>query len=165
MKQLIIIGFFFLFFVGCSSAKESTTEIEKKPTPNQEIKQSQEKKNTLENVEEDFKKEAIEINFDDVNGGKYNKGTIVKITGTITSFEDKTAEIEPIFTLSSKEGNTFGLYKIKLIQSNIKVTPYEITLANGTTLSYSTNVVVYGTYDGQDEYGVPHISSPIVEMK
>lgn len=126
-------------------------------------KESQENKPTQEELDAKLKQEAVEADFVAANGGEYETGKEIKATGEITNLLNKEGEILPVFTLTTKESDGFGMYTVKVMQANTTVTQKEVTLSNGTKLTEGTQVTVYGTYDGRSEVGFPLINSTVIE--
>lgn len=140
MKKLILLLAIILGLTGCQSTNDTTTEPESKEE-SVKIEPTQEELNAklkAEAVKADF----VEINVDNPVGKKvFAEGEVTILTkGALDEF-----------TLTTKEGDGYGIY--------------QITLANTTEEDYSEGDIVriYGTADGKDELGMPKILATIVE--
>ncbi|MGS2745999.1 hypothetical protein ACVAMH_03655 [Bacillus zanthoxyli] len=148
-----------LSLTACDSSKQNES------SEKTNVKSQTETKKDLTSQDElnkKIKQEAEEANFEVASYGEYEIGKKLKITGTITGLKNVEGSTVPEFTLTT-EGDNNGMYKVTIIQPEITVNQDVIILKNGVKLGYAMPVTVYGTYNGKDEYGVPHISSSIVE--
>lgn len=162
MKKIIVIGLALVLLAGCGSTEESKSEAKDKSTQSEEVKNTKEKGPLQEELNDRLKQEAEEVNFEAASYGEYEIGKKLKITGKITGLKNVEKSTVPEFTLTT-EGDGYGMYKVMVTQPEVHVNQDEIILKNGVKLKYAMPITVYGTYNGKDEYGVPHISSTIVE--
>ncbi|MFW5411610.1 hypothetical protein [Aerococcus urinaeequi] len=101
-------------------------------------------------LNQQLKDKAIEIDFVTANAGKYEVGTKVKATGEVSLLNDDS--IMPSFDLTTESDDGYGLYYVKGFNTS------------DTEFSNGDIVTVYGTYDGKDEQtGGPKISVTYIE--
>ncbi|QXE20452.1 DNA-binding protein [Clostridium sp. 001] len=144
-----------LSFMGCGDTSnnqqgnESTKQtVQKKPSKNEP---------TQAELNAKLKKEATKADFVQLNGHEDQyKGKKVFIEGTVSNV---TNENNPggEFTISAQEGNGYGMYGI---------TSLDIDHGNvGKDIVKNNKVKIFGTVDGKDSFGAPHIVATIIEKE
>ncbi|HIE6632295.1 hypothetical protein [Bacillus luti] len=157
--NLCIGGSLIIGITACSSTDENKSSEKVNTKPNIENKKDL---TSQDELNKKIKQEAEEANFEVASYGEYEMGKTLKITGKITGLKNVEGSTVPEFTLTT-EGANNGMYKVTINQPEIKVDQDAIILRNGVKLTYAMPVTVYGSYNGKDEYGVPHLSSSIIE--
>lgn len=112
--------------------------------------EEQKQKEKNEEIEE-IKREATRADFVELNAGKIE--TIAKkvfIEGEVSFIETKT--IPKSFTLTSKEGDGFGMYNI---------TFYDEEISN--TIKEGDMVKVFGLHMGKSNLGMPRVTCEAIE--
>lgn len=144
-KRLAVLFALVLLMAACS-------EEETEPAATQEEIETEEAAGpSQEELNEQMKEEAIEIDFVEANGGDLAEGTKVKATGELSAL-DPSGLRGGDFMLSVEEGDGFGVYDV----SNFNTV--EIPLEEGQT------VTVYGTFAGPEEgTSMPMITATIIE--
>lgn len=128
------------------------TSVEETAVEETKDKESEEKKDQLtqEESNEKLKKEAIEADFVKANSGEIEKGTKLFLEGEVSVIMSEDLGIE--FTLSTKEGDGYGMYSIWAIVEDVEVNEGDI-------------VKVWGSYEGKDDAGIPKVAATIVEVQ
>lgn len=104
---------------------------------------------TQEELNAKLKDEAITLDFIAANGDEVEKDTKVTITGEVTTVMSE--GVGGIFTVTTTEGDGFGVFNVKNFTSD--------EVVEGQTVS------VYGTYNGKDETSMPSIIATFIEQK
>lgn len=144
MERIIGIIGMVLLLSACGS-DEAGTETGPAETE-QQTSEQQTSEPTQEEINQQIKAEAVEIDFVEANGGGIEVGTRVKATGEVSFLDDLT------FTLTTDEGEGFGMYEIQYANTT------DAVFEDGDT------VTVYGAFTGKAEgTGMPSISTPLIE--
>ena len=141
MKKILWLFLIATLLVACGNEEEPEVR-ETEPVENKQ----QADEPTQEELNEQIKAEAIEVEFVKANAEEYEVGTRLKATGEVSFLDDIT------FTLTTEEGEGYGMY--------------EIFYANTTEAEFKDGdtVTVYGAYDGKaDDSGMPKIGVSIIE--
>lgn len=149
MKKVLIIGFAALVLSACGNedvVKEEDTTIEETDTI---INEEVENDPTQDELNAKLKEEAVKADFVELGADNPPNGKSVYIDGEVSVLME---DVIDQFTLTAKEGDGYGIYHIKLINTT------DIEYSNGDT------VRIYGTVKGKDE-GFPLISATILEQK
>lgn len=144
-KRWAVLFALVLLMAACSEEETEPAATQEEPETEEAAGPSQEELN------EQMKEEATEIDFVEANGGDLSPGTKVKATGEISAL-DPTGLRGGDFMLSVEEGDGFGVYSVTNLNT------VEIPLEEGQT------VTVYGTFDGAEEgTSMPMITATIIE--
>ncbi|WP_409297776.1 hypothetical protein V1498_06910 [Peribacillus sp. SCS-26] len=146
-KSLLCIGLTFTLF-GCNEEEKAEPAASE---PKAEEKAVTEPEPSQEELNAALKKEAKEADFVAVNGGEVAEKTKLFITGEITLITQPDGPIYE-FTLTSNEGDGFGVYSVKLLGTDFSI-------------SQGDQVTVYGVYTGKNDLGMPSITATILEKK
>jgi hypothetical protein len=150
-----ISGGFLIGFVVYALAAPMVSPGESEPVVGKEVKvekKSEEKTQgpSQEELNEKLKQEAVQANFTELDGDNQQIGKKVYIDGEVgPGMKDVIDE----FMLTAKEGDGYGIYKVKLF--NTAKTEY----------NKGDQVRVYGTVEGKDDSGMPLITATILEKK
>lgn len=148
---LLVILFLLCSLIGCGESK--TTPVNSNTTNNTSIQKSEPTQTELNNQ---LKKEAVKADFVKLNGHEDEyKNEKVFLEGQVTTII-QAASVGGEFTVSIKEGNGFGMYGITSFDTENN---YEV----GKDINKGDKVKVYGTIDGKDKFGFPHINATIIE--
>lgn len=130
-----------LFLAACGDEKKEEPKVE---TSSEQVETTEP---TQEELNAKLKDEAITLDFIAANGDEVEKDTKVTITGEVTTVMSE--GIGGIFTVTTTEGDGFGLFSVKNFTSD--------EVVEGQTVS------VYGTYNGKDESKIPSIVASFIE--
>lgn len=142
MKELFVLLAAVFLLVACGGNEEKATETEEPVKTQEETTEPKQ-----DELDAKLKAEATAIDFVAANGDEVAEGTKVTITGEVTNVAGE--GIGEAFTVTTNEGDGFGMYTVK------NITMKEVT--QGDT------VTVYGVYDGKDELSMPSIVVTVIE--
>jgi colicin import membrane protein len=141
VKKIITLLFSSLLLTGCSGVIDETKKITVEVNKTEPSQEELNEKLISESVQADF----VELNSDQAEIGKR-----VFAVGEISFIKE--SGIYKSFTLTTKEGNGYGLFTITDI---LKSENYQ----DGDT------VKIFGAYIGKDDLGFPKIDSSIIEKQ
>lgn len=146
-----------LSFIGCSnsSAEQST----KSATQKQSVQNESAKKGpTQAELNTQLKKDATKADFVQLNGYENQyKDKKVYVEGTV-SFISQTGAPGGEFDVKVQEGNGYGDYGITSLDTEHN---YNI----GKDIVEGSKVKAYGTVEGKNSEGMPHIVAVIIEKE
>ena len=152
MKQILVVVAAVLLLGACGqvqrheSLPEPGEKTETSAVPEESTVEEDAAEPTQEEINEQIKAEAVEIDFIKAQAAEYAKYARVKATGEVKLKDDLN------FVLSTEEGDGHGLY--------------DITYLNTTEVQFEDGdiVTVYGSYDGPDgREDLPIIRVTIIE--
>lgn len=144
MERIIGIIGMVLLLTACGS-DEAGTETGPSETE-QQTSEQQTAGPTQEELNQQLKDEAVEIDFVEANGGGVEVGTKVKATGEVSFLNEFT------FTLTTDEGEGSGMYEIQYVNTT------DTVFEDGDT------VTIYGAFTGKlESTGMPSISTSLIE--
>lgn len=142
---LVVLMIFASFIAGCNPSENSQDTLEKADT--------QQSGPTQEELNEKLKQEAIKANFVEINGGSVDVYTKIYAEGIISVVMKPGLLGE--FSLTTEEGNGFGIYTIRNFDLNGPIENSDI----------DRRITVWGVFWGKDpETGIPIITSTITEL-
>ncbi len=159
MKKIIslLIGIVVcLSFIGCgnTSSKQQSNERTKQTTQ----KKTDKKEPTQAELNAQLKKDATKADFVQLNGHEDQyKDKKVYVEGTV-SFISQAGAPGREFTMSVQEGNGYGDYGITSLDTEHN---YNI----GKDIVEGNKVKIYGTVEGKNSEGMPHIVAIIIEKE
>lgn len=111
---ILLIGFLSFGLMACGSKQEvnEKTSETNKPKQEQVQKEQVKKEPTQEELNNKIKKEAVKGDFVKINGGEMDRKSVF-IEGKVSNLQ--TDQVMPIFMLTSKEGDGFGVYNVQTI--------------------------------------------------
>ena len=142
MKELFVLLVAVFLLVACGGKAEEAIETEEPVKTQEETTEP-----TQDELDAKLKAEATPLDFIAANGDKVAEGTKVTITGEVTNIAGE--GIGKAFTVTTKEGDGYGMYTVK------NITMKEV--------SQGDTVTVYGVYDGKDELSMPTIVVTVIE--
>ena len=143
MKKLFYIGALSALLLAACGGEEDTP---KGDTPVEETS-VETNEPTQEELNAQLKEEATAIDFVAANGGEIAEKTKVTITGKVGTVMSE--GVGGIFTVTTTEGDGFGMYTI----ANFSM----------TETAEDAEVTIYGIFAGKDEAGMPKIVATIIE--
>ena len=146
---LAIVVFFILGIVAI--AFKPTVNTSTQNSVNQGNKKTSDNKDTQDQINKKIKSTAVKATFAQLNGNEDQyKGKSFFIEGAVTNV-DNTNSILPLFTVTVKEENGFGMY--------------DILNFNKTNIKKGDTVKVYGKLNGKSKNGAPELSGNIIEKE
>ena len=140
----MLLVIFTLLVAGCSTETQNDTPQEADPEQNEP---------TQEELNEQLKQEAVEANFVEINGDNVKLNTKIFAEGVV-SVVMKPGPLGE-FSLTTEEGNGFGMYTIKNFDLNNPVGDSDA----------GKQITIWGVYSGKEaNTGMPIITSIIIDL-
>lgn len=135
----------------------NTTQQTSTQTQSSDNKTQQPNTQSQKELNDKIKKEAVKADFVQLNGHEDEyKNKKVFIEGTVEVLKEQ--ELLGEFTMSTKEGNGYGMYSMNGIDTE---NDYKI----GKDIKKGDKIKVYGTIGGKDKLGMPKIDYTIIEKE
>lgn len=144
-RLLFLLATLTLLLGACGSDEPKPKESD--PAESVETEKAEDKPSQDE-INAQLKEDAVEYSFVEINSGEIKKGEKIKLTGEVSLII--TDNVVDAFTLTTTEGDGFGMYNI--------MNPLSIDV------TVNDNVTIYGTYSGTDATGMPEIVSTIIDL-
>lgn len=158
------IGLFFIagiiiciIFTGCT---KTSNDQNTKPASQEKTtqKETAKKEQTQAELNAQLKKDATQADFVQLNGHEEEyKDKKVFVEGTVSSITQE-GSVGGKFTVTVQEGNGYGMYGITSLDTENN---YNV----GKDIVKNNKVKIYGTVNGKDSFGAPHIVATIVEKE
>ena len=147
MRKYLIITLATILITACTP-KEKKTVSSSNTNPGEQTEITKEP--SQEELNAKLKMEAVQADFVELNIDSPPKGKKVYVDGEVSVLIKGPLDE---FTITSKEGDGFGMYKIQL--------------RNTTDVEYNNGdfVRVYGAVNDKDELGFPRIFGTIIEKR
>ncbi|MBV4423156.1 OB-fold protein [Clostridium tyrobutyricum] len=143
-----------IVLIGCGSQTQSNNTTQTKQIVQ---KQNNSQEPTQDELNTKLKKDATKADFVQLNGNedKY-KGKKVFVEGTVSSITTE-GSTGGEFTITAQEGTGYGMYGITSLDTK--------SINVGKDIVKNSKVKAYGTVDGKDSIGSPHIVATIVQKQ
>lgn len=152
IANIILISLLSLSIVGCGNDKSaSKVNVDSSKSISQSEKQVAKPEQSQDDLNKEIKSKAEKADFVKINGGEW-KSKEVFVEGEITL--ESSSKILPEFTVTTKEGNGFGMYSVVILDTS-KVDNYK----------KGSQVKVYGKVLDKNDLGMPQISGNVIELK